>query len=134
MGSAYYHLGEFEKVIECYVKALNINPKQSSAYANIFELQLTQNQPFDEALEAKYSELFHNKKETFIHYEMLKILQDVVNDKKVNVEEWKQKYHGVGLGGWGFDELDAWIDGMQENKVKTKLLEVLKVFKGHKVP
>ncbi len=129
MGVAYSWLGKFDEVIKSYTKALNINPNNSSAYTNLFELQLTKNQSFDQALEKKYIELFQNKKESFIHYEMLKILQDISHKKEVNLEQWKQKYEGVSMGGWSFDELETWIDGVEDRDLKVRLREALGVFK-----
>ena len=70
------------------------------------------------------------QKEIFIAYEMLKILQDIVQNKEVDLEEWVQKYRGVELG-WDFDILDEWIDGFDEGEVKERLREAMGVFKGH---
>jgi tetratricopeptide (TPR) repeat protein len=129
MGNAYYSLGQFNESIKALSMALHINPNNSLAYSNLFELQLTQNQPFDQALEKKYIELFQNKKESFIEYEMLKILQNISHKKEVNVEQWKQKYEGVSMGGWSFDELDEWIGEVEDTVLKARLQEALEVFK-----
>ena len=102
------------------------------AYSNLFELQLTQNQSFNKELETKYIELFANQKNTFIKYEMLKILQDIVNDKEVKINSWRAKYRGVDLGGWSFDELDMWIGEIKDSKIKNRLMEAVEVFKKHK--
>ncbi len=61
---------------------------------------------------------------------MLKILQDITHNKKVNLEQWKQKYRGVEMD-WNFDILDEWIDGFDEGEVKERLIEAVGVFKGH---
>jgi len=131
MGIAYRKKGEYDQAIEAYQKAIEINPKDDEAYTNLFELQLTKNQPFDQPLEQKYKELFQNKKESFVHYEMLKILQDMVQNQEVNLDGWVQKYHGVSLGSWSFDELPQWINGLEDEVLKVKLHEALKVFEGH---
>jgi len=116
---------------------LNLNSNRIETYINLFILQLIQNKPFDQKLEKKYIELFQNKKEFFIYYEMLKILQDITHNKKVNLEQWKQKYRGVEMG-WDFDILDEWIDGFDgfdgfdEGEVKERLREAIGVFKGHR--
>jgi len=65
---------------------------------------------------------------TFIYYEMLKILQDITHNKKVNLEQWKQRYRGVEMG-WNFDILDKWIDGFDEGEVKERLCEAIAFFK-----
>jgi len=130
MGNAYYSLGQLDEVIKALSLALHINPNNSLAYTNLFELQLTQNQPFDQALEKKYIELFQNQKETFIEYEMLKILQDIVKNQEVDIEGWVQKYRGVELG-WSFDELREWINGVRDEGIRCRLEEALGVFEGH---
>jgi len=133
MGSAYYHLGKFRKVIESYQKALQINPQKSEVYSNLFELKLTQKKPFDEVLERKYIELFQDKREIFIKYEILKILEALYFDKRyiLSANEWDKKYQGVGLVDWGWDELDEWIGAMDDSDKKSQLLEAVMVFKGH---
>jgi len=68
----------------------------ASAYVNLFELQLTQNQPFDSELETHYIQRFSKDKKSFIHYQMPKILEDIVEGPSVDIEEWRQKYREVG--------------------------------------
>ena len=133
IGIASYSLKKFDEVIEVITKSLNINQNKESLIYNklLFELQLIQNQPFDQALEKRYIELFQNQKEDFIAYEMLKILQNIVQNQEVDIEGWVQKYRGVGLGGWSFDELHEWIDGLEDEVLKVKLREALEVFEGH---
>ena len=89
LGYAYSSQQENEISIESYKRSLELNSTKSAVYVEFFELQLTQNQPFDQELEKKYIELFQNQKETFIHYEMLKILQNIAHKKEVNLEQWK---------------------------------------------
>ena len=127
--SAYYLLKEYSQTIQFLIETLNVNPKQDAIYTNLFELQLTQNQAFDQALEANYLELFQNQKESFIKYEMLKIFQAIARGETVDIEAWKQKYDGVGLD-WGFDELREWIEGFDEGEVKARLFEALAFFEG----
>ena len=62
---------------------------------------------------------------------MLKILQNIVQNQEVDIEGWVQKYRGVGLGGWSFDELREWIDGIEDGVVKAKLQEALVVFEKY---
>jgi len=130
MGVDYYDLGKFDKAIKAYIKMININPNESSVYFSLFELQLIQNQPFNQALETKYIELFQNQKEIFIDYEMLKILQYMVQNQEVDIEEWGKKYHGLKLN-WSFYELREWINGVEDNEIRARLEEALRVFEGH---
>jgi len=158
IGNAYYAKGEFYKASKVYEKAVNINPQyntyytsvaglpfkklsldneiysqNNSIYTNLFELQLTQDEPFDEVLESKYIEIFQDKREIFIHYEMLKILESIYNNQKYNLslDEWEEKYQGVDLD-WGWNEFDVWIETIKDIDKKAKLLEAVEVFKGHK--
>jgi tetratricopeptide (TPR) repeat protein len=131
MGIAYYRLGLFDEVIKAHSQALKTNPNQSEAYTNLFELQLTQNQAFDETLEKEYIKRFKAQKEIFIKYEMLKVFQNIHNRQASQLEQWQENYRGVSLGGWSFDELRSWIEPMEESETKTKLLETLKVFENH---
>ena len=96
---------KYLNAIVFYRKSIKINQNIGEIYVNLFELQLIQNQFFEQKLEKKYIEFFKNKKETFIYYKMLKILQDITHNKKVNLEQWKQKYRGVEID-WDFDILD----------------------------
>ncbi|SFV51781.1 hypothetical protein MNB_SV-9-1381 [hydrothermal vent metagenome] len=130
MGNAYYHLEKFDKAIESYQKAIEINPKRRETYTNLFELQLIQNKNFDKKIENRYIELFANQNDTFIQYDMLKILKNIANGDKGDIESWKQKYRGVTLD-WGFDELDEWIGAMGDGAKKGRLIEVVEVFKEH---
>ena len=63
---------------------------------------------------------------------MLKILQNIAQNKKANLQEWKEKYKDVSLGGWGFNELDSWVTKIDESEKKRKVKEALEVFKAHK--
>ena len=63
---------------------------------------------------------------------MLKILQNIAQNKKANLQEWKEKYKDVSLGGWDFTALDSWVAKMGEGEMKRKVKEALEVFKAHK--
>ena len=63
---------------------------------------------------------------------MLKTLQNIAQNKEANLEEWKEKYKDVSLGGWGFTALDSWVAKMGEGEMKRKVKEALEVFKAHK--
>lgn len=130
LGNNLYYEEQYEEAIASYKKAIEIDPKDDRAYVNLFELYVIQDTIIDKALEDKYIELFGEDKETFIKYEMLKILQDIVTHYEGKVDVWKAKYKGVSLGSWSFTELDAWIAGKEEKK-KAKLLEAIKMFKSH---
>jgi tetratricopeptide (TPR) repeat protein len=137
MACSYYANKEYEEAIKIYKKSIKINPKKNNAYSYmsisyiiLLKLQLTQNQPFNQELEKEYIKRFQEKKETFIQYEILKIFQAIVQGNEVDLEGWKQKYSGVGLGGWGFDELREWIGGVEDREVRVGLEEALGVFEG----
>jgi len=131
MGISYSWLGNFDEAAKSFTESININPNYSLAYVNLFELQLTQKKPFDKLLESKYIQLFENKSESFIQYEMLKILEGIVQKQEVDVDKWEQKYYGISLGGWIYDELREWIDGVEDIEVRDRLIEALIVFERH---
>ncbi|MCH9739928.1 MAG: hypothetical protein K0U38_03680, partial [Epsilonproteobacteria bacterium] len=116
--------------ITFYKKSIKLNATRSEVYENFLELQLIQNQPFNLELEKKYIELFQNRKETFIHYEMLKLFQNISTGKDAKMESWRQKYCDVELD-WNFDELQSWVDRFENGEVKVRLKEALELFKEH---
>jgi hypothetical protein len=61
---------------------------------------------------------------------MLKVFQNIVSDKPSNLEQWQERYRGVSMSRYSFDELRTWIETMEESEVKGRLLEVLGVFEG----
>ena len=129
MGIAYGNQEEYDKAIETYQKALEINPKRKSAYTNLFELQLMHNQTFTD--EMRFRELFHNDKNEFIIYEMLKILQAIAMQStyELSLETWGQKYEGLKYK-WGWNEIDSWLNRMEEGELKIRLLEAVAFFKA----
>ena len=130
LGVVYGILKMYQEAITSYKKAIQINTKNNEAYINLFELYVIQDIIIDKVLEDKYIELFEENKETFIVYEMLKILQGILTHYEGEVDVWKEKYKDVSLGSWSFDELDRWVVD-KEKKKKTKLLEAIKIFKSH---
>lgn len=132
MGMTYFWLGKFDESIFSYTQAIKLNPSNSLAYTNLFELQLIQNQSFKQKLEQQYIEQFQKEKEVFISYEMLKILQNISQNKETNIEYWKEKYKNISLADWSFNELESWVAKMEESDKKSKLKETLKIFKNHK--
>jgi len=131
IGNAYAKYREYNNAIFFYKQSLKLSFKNNKTYLSLFRLQLTQKQSFDKKLEKKYRELFKNQKDKFIKYEMLKILQNISKNEKVNLEQWKQKYHDINIGIWNFDTLDEWIDEFDEGEVKEKLREAIVFFKGY---
>jgi len=128
IGRAYKNLEQYEQAIIYYKKAIEMNIEYDRAYINLFSLQLSINQAFE--LENRYIELFKDNNEKFIQYEMLKILQSIVNGKNVDIDDWKNKYKEVKLD-LAWYELDTWISNVKDGEIKTKLLEVIEIFKNH---
>ena len=131
MGIIYYVQKKYVEAIECFKKALGINPKRENIYINLFELQLIESQTFDQRLEKQYVKLFKKQKNSFVKYEMLKILQTIVSGKDVDLEEWRNKYDSIPLDNYNFDKLREWIDNVEDDKIKAKLKEALAIFEKH---
>ena len=89
---------------------------------------MTQNQALDTSLEQKYISLFEKDKDVFLKYEMLKILSDIIQDKKVDIDRWLKDYEKQSLKDWSFDKLDGWI-ATKEGEIKDKLLDAINIFK-----
>jgi tetratricopeptide (TPR) repeat protein len=129
MGVAYSKQEKYDKEIEAYQKALEINPKRTSVYTNLFELQLIHHQTFTN--EMYFRELFQNDKNEFVIYEMLKVLQAIVmqGTYELSLETWDKKYEGIQYH-WSWDEIDSWLNRMEEGKTKEQLLEAVVFFKA----
>ena len=159
LANAYTQNEDYDNALDTYYKAIELNSKNKIAYNNlikvyktvlsissendflyedlsvlyisIFEVELIEDNKLDIILEGEYINLFENQKDSFIAYKMLKILQDIVNDKVVNIEGWKQEYKGISLNAWSFDSLHKWVDNMKEGKIKRELENALEVFERH---
>jgi len=123
------NLKNFDKAREYYKESFKLGI-DSSGFVNFYELQLITNKDINESIKKNYIANFKNKKEEFIDYEMLKIIKDLTQNKKVDLKAWQSKYEGVHLD-WGFDELDEWVKTLKDEALKKKINEALEVFKGH---
>ncbi|CAA6802365.1 MAG: Unknown protein [uncultured Sulfurovum sp.] len=130
IGTIYWNEKKYEVSIEWYKKAIEINSKEDLAYLNLFEVWLTQNESFEKVLEKAYMEQFKGNKKSLIHYDMLKVLQNIVEGRLPNLELWRETYNGVGLA-WNFDDLDMWLETMEDSEVKGELNEAVWFFKGY---
>jgi len=132
LASIYIFKKDYKKSIKIYKKLLKINPNDISIYTDFFELQLIQKLIFDKEMEKKYISKFKDKKEKFIHYEMLKIFENIIVGNEINLKNWQEKYKDT-QSTWNFDILDEWVEAIQDKLIKKELLEALKVFKNHKI-
>jgi len=48
-------------------------------------------------------------------------IQNIIDNKDINIDSWKQKYKDVKLG-WDWDEIDTWIETIQDKAKKKRLL------------
>lgn len=126
---AYLSLGEFEKSIEFGLKLLELETNNPCHYCNLFEAQLMLNRPFTENLEEEFIKKFKDDKESFILYSHLKILEDIILEKEVDLEEWEAIYDGVKFREWEFNILEHWINGYENEDIEINLLEALACFK-----
>jgi len=133
LANAYSSLNQNEKAEELYLKHIEKFSNDYIGYTNLYELQLTENKPFDEIIKIAYIERFSEDKNAFIAYDMLKILEDISKGKTVDIEAWKETYHETSLGGWRFHKLEAWVDRFDEGQQKEKLKEAIAIFKSHEI-
>jgi len=131
MGNAYFILLEYDKAMEAYQKAIDINPQRYGAYINLFDLQLINGQDF--SFEEQFLSHFGEDKEAMMKYEILKILRSIATDKHyaLTAKSWSEKYHGVRLNTWDWNDLDKWIADISDGDRKEKLVEAIEVFKAH---
>ena len=87
------------------------------------------NRPFTENLEEEFIKKFKDDKESFILYSHLKILEDIILEKEVDLEEWEAIYDGVKFREWEFNILEHWINGYENEDIEINLLEALACFK-----
>jgi len=129
LADEYMRLKNFDKAREYYLKSFELDIN-SSGFLNFYELELITNEDMNESIENNYIENFKDKKEKFIEYEMLKIIKNITENKKVDLKAWQSKYRGVELY-WGFSELEGWVKTLKDEALKQKINEALEVFKGH---
>lgn len=135
LGFAYTGKKEYMKALGYYRKYLKLNGGFSDncyAYENIFELQLIQDLPFNPKEEEIYIKLSEDKKDEFMIYEMLKIMQSISKGGKPDIEAWKVKYNNVSSE-WDFEELGLWIDTIKDSKIQQELQIALKTLQSHKI-
>jgi len=133
MGIVYSEMGNYQKAKEMFLKYLEVEPEDNYiAYNNIFELDLTNNKPTDEAFESEFFEKFSDDQEALISYEMLKGFKLISKGEQEDMRAWDEKYKDVSLGGWGYDEIDAWINKTEDEVIKSKLIEAQRLVKAHK--
>ena len=106
---------------------IEINPKDDEAYINLFELQLIQNQVFNQKIEKEYKKRFKETKESFINYEMLKVLQNILQGKVSNLEVWCDKYEGIIFNSEHFYRFNTWIEQIENDEIKGALIEALEI-------
>lgn len=129
ISTAYFYLGKFEKSIEFGLKLLELETNNPCHYCNLFEAQLMLNRPFTENLEEEFIKKFKDDKESFILYSHLKILEDIILEKEVDLEEWEAIYDGVKFREWEFNILEHWINGYENEDIQINLLKALACFK-----
>ena len=128
LSNIYLSKKDYKKAMEIYRKFFKITPDKISIYTNFFELQLIQKLSFEKKMEKKYISIFKDKKEKFIHYEMLKILENITFKYEINLEEWQEKYKDT-KSNWNFDILDKWAENIQDKDIQKKILDALTIFK-----
>ena len=131
MGNTYYVLKNYQKAIHSYTKALKINPQNYMPYTLIFELQLIQNQDFDKVLEKQYIKLFKMYQNSFIQYDMLKILNKISKKEPVDFNQWENTYTNIPLN-WNFTLEEEWAKKMDDETIKSKVLKAITFFKNHR--
>jgi tetratricopeptide (TPR) repeat protein len=131
-GGYYSKIEKNNKSILLYNEALSFDTNNADAYINLFELQLIIDGKFNKRLEDRFIVLYKNQQEVYCEYEMLKIFQNIVDNKKINIGLWLKKYELVKLN-WNFNLLKKWITTIDDKEVKEKLELILNEFSEHDI-
>ncbi len=132
---AYAHIDkkEFDIAIELLKMAIKLNPADDQVYHTLFELEVVENREFDKELEKSFIKRFKNNKEDLAIYEMLKVLKEISQGKKISLKEWAKKYKNIHIPQtWDFRLLEEWVDQLPEGEIKLKLTKAIYFFKDYK--
>ncbi len=132
MGVAYNGLGKYQEAIDAYKKAIKIKSDYHHAYTNLFELQLIQEQDFDQDLVQKFNMHDVANKTTKI-FKMLTIFKSINNGTQVAgwQQAFSQKYQGVlEWNHWEWSNIEKWINSKPNDEKKQALQSALEFFKA----
>ncbi len=79
-----------------------------------------------------FKDLVNENKEKLMQLEMLQILEKAkIITQDNEIKQWQEKYKDMSLNNWSFDDLDTWIETLEEEP-KQRLEKYLAIFKEYK--
>jgi len=131
LGVIYLKTNKPKMAIKNLAKAIEINPYFGSAYLNLFELSLINNISKNKELEDKFLKYNSKNRRDIAIFEILKILNSINIGKKVNLESWADKYKGISLKGYNFDDIEKWIKKLKDKAKRDRLKKAVEFFKSN---
>ncbi len=121
-----------EKAIECFIKAIKLNPNCGYYYTNLFEHCLVNDVPFNEKIEESFVSKFKDQEAVFSIYQMLSTYKNITEGKdyKELLDDWNKVYYTIGFGE-NFRAIENWIEKKEDEKTKEDLIKALVFFKEY---
>lgn len=122
--------GDNKEAEEQYLKSIEFNPSYLAAYINIFGLWLVTGDEFDEKIVSQFLENARDDKQALFSYEMIVTLKaSLLSNQSAKIKELKDKYSGIGFGGWEWKGLEVWARDMADGAAGARVLEAISEFK-----
>lgn len=122
--------GDNKEAKEQFLKSIEFNPSHLDAYTNIFGLWLVTGNEFDEKIVSQFLENARENKQALLKYEMIATIKaSLLSNQSEKIKELKDKYSGVGFGGWEWNGLEAWAQDMTDGAASARVLEAISEFK-----
>jgi len=111
LGLLYWKNKSYAKAATVFKKAYDLQPKSANNFLNYYEISLIEDTSLSTQEIQDFENSFHEDKDTFITYEMLRILKLSINEEDImpSLQRWDKNYSGIKLN-WSFEEILSWID------------------------
>ena len=125
LGQTYAYKKNYKKGLEYFYKFLKIYPLKSYLYPWVFQLQLITNNHINKIDEQNFINIKNKNKSIIFEYKIIKHLEDILNNKKININILLEKYKNTKLDEDFFDWLKPWAN-KKEEPIKIRLLDTIK--------
>lgn len=124
-------LNKSEEAKECFLQAIEKKPDYLLAYINLFEINLILNEDFDSALVGQFQNYAKNNRQAQLKFNMLQTIQKAKNGNQTEqIIKLKQEFSDVNFGSWGWNELDAWANKLENQEKKQRVTQTIEAFKN----
>jgi len=117
LGLLYWQKHAYAKAATVFKKAYEIKPKSATNFLNYYEISLIEESTLSTQEIQEFENSFHEDKDVFITYKMLRILKLAINEEDImpSLQSWDKNYSGVKLN-WSFEEILSWVDSNSMNE------------------